>query len=127
MGDEQNGHETSRLDRVEGLMELLINDHLKFNEEHKSLLTSQVLLTDQMGKLVGTMGKLAGTMGTFAGMMEAVEEKLEKLAGITREVAESQKDLSRSQKELSEAQKHTDERMNALIAVVDDLIRNRPN
>lgn len=28
---------------------------------------------------------------------------------------------------LAEAQKHTDERMNALIGVVDDLIRNRPN
>jgi len=120
MGDEQNGHETSRLDRVEGLMELLIDDHLKFSDEHKSLLTSQVLLTDRMGKLVGTMG-------TFA-------EELGRLAEITRQVAESQKELSelqkelsRSQKELYEAQKHTDERMNALIAVVDDLIRNRPN
>jgi peptidoglycan hydrolase CwlO-like protein len=120
MGDEQNGHETSRLDRVEGLMELLIDDHLKFRDEHKSLLTSQVLLTDQMGKLVGTMG-------TFARMMQTFEEGLEKLAGITRQVAESQNELSKSQKELYEAQKHTDERMNALIAVVDDLIRNRPN
>ena len=113
MGDEQDGHETSRLDRVEGLMELLIDDHLKFSDEHKSLLTSQVLLTDQVGKLAGTMETFAGTMATF-------REELEKLAGITRQVADSQK-------ELYKAQKHTDERMNALIAGVDDLIRNRPN
>lgn len=52
MGDEQNGHKTSRLDRIEGLMELLINDHLKFSDEHKSLLTSQILLTDRMDKLM---------------------------------------------------------------------------
>ena len=106
MGDEQNGHETSRLDRMEGLMQLLIDDHLKFSDEHKSLLTSQVLLTDRMDKLVGTVDNLAG--------------EVEKLTEQTSQLAESQK-------ELSEAQKHTDERMNALIAVVDDLIRNRPN
>jgi hypothetical protein len=113
VSDEQNGHGMSRLDRMEGLMQLLIDDHLKFTDEHKALLTSQILLTDQMGKLTDQMGTLVGTMGTFAGTMKTVEEELEKLAGITREVAE--------------AQKHTDERMNALIAVVDDLIRNRPN
>jgi hypothetical protein len=32
MGDEQNGHGTSRLDRLEGLMQLLIDDHLKFSK-----------------------------------------------------------------------------------------------
>lgn len=106
MGDEQNGGETSRLDRVEGLMQLLIDDHLKFNHEHKSLLTSQILLTDRMDKLIGTVDNLAG--------------EVEKLTEKTSQLAESQK-------ELYEAQKHTDERMNALIAVVDDLIRNRPN
>lgn len=51
MDDEQNGHGTSRLDRMEGLMQLLIDDHLKFSDEHKSLLTSQVLLTGQMEKM----------------------------------------------------------------------------
>jgi hypothetical protein len=66
------------------------------------------------------VGKLVGTMGAFAGRMETVEEELGTLAGITRQVADSQK-------ELYEAQKHTDKRIHALIGMVDDLIRNRPN
>ena len=113
MGDEQNGHGLSRLDRMEGLMQLLIDDHLKFSDEHKSLLTSQLLLTDRMGKLVGTVDTLAGEIGT--------------LKEVIHQIGESQKELAESQKELSETQKHTDERMNALIAIVDDLIRKRPN
>ncbi len=91
MGDEQNGHGLSRLDRMEGLMQLLIDDHLKFSDEHKSLLTSQILLTDQVGKI--------------AGAMKVLDEKM---------------------LELAEAQKHTEERMNALINIVDDLSRKRP-
>ncbi len=34
--------------------------------------------------------------------------------------------LAQMIQELSEGQKHTDERLNALIAVVDDLVRKRP-
>jgi hypothetical protein len=45
------GGEKSRLDRLEGLMELLIDDHLQFQQEHKQLLTAQVLLTDEVRKL----------------------------------------------------------------------------
>ena len=82
---EQNGYSNPRMDRLEKLMDLLITDHLTFNDEHKKLLTAQVVLTDRVDKLA-------------AGMQE-----------------------------LREFQKHSDERLNALIAVVDDLIRNRRN
>jgi hypothetical protein len=82
--DSHNGSGQSRLDRLEGLMELLVEDHVRFQEEHKQLLTAQVVLTDRVDKL--TQGVL----------------------------------------ELKESQKHTDERFNALISIVDDLIRRRP-
>lgn len=85
MGDEQNGHGLSRLDRMEGLMQLLIDDHLKFSDEHNRLLTAQVVLTDAMNK------------------------------------------MAVAQKELAEAQKHADRRMDALIAVVDGVIRKPPS
>jgi hypothetical protein len=81
---EQNGHSNPRLDRLEHLMELLITDHLTFSDEHKKLLTAQVVLTDRLDKLAVSVV------------------------------------------ELREAQKHTDERLNALIAVVDGLVRNPP-
>jgi hypothetical protein len=91
MGDEQNGQGKSRLDRLEGLMELLIDDHLKFSDEHKKLLTAQVLLAE---------------------MQQRAEKRMEQL------------DLKMA--ELAEAQKDTAERLNALIAVVDDLVRRNP-
>lgn len=80
MGDEDNGHGKSRLDRLEGLMQLLIEDHLKFRDDLRQLLTAQVLLTDRVDKLAVTV------------------------------------------QELTESQKHTDDRLNALIHVVDDWI-----
>jgi hypothetical protein len=85
MADEAaNGHGQSRLDRLEGLVEVLMNGHIEFTTEHKRLLTAQVVLTDRLDLL-------------------------------TKQVAE-----------LGEAQKRTDERMNALITVVDDIVRRRP-
>jgi len=87
-GTHENGSGESRLDRLEGLMALLIDDHVQFREEHKQLLTAQILLTDRVDKLAVT--------------------------------------LDTAIKELSASQRHTDERLNALIAVVDDLVRRRP-
>lgn len=85
MADEQtNGQGQSRLDRIEGLIEVLVNEHLTFADEHKKLLTAQVVLTDRLDQL-------------------------------SRDVAG-----------LREAQTHTDDRLNSLISVVDDLIRKRP-
>jgi hypothetical protein len=49
-----NGQERSaneRLDRMEATLNLLINDHVQFREEHKMLLQSQVLLKRIAGKL----------------------------------------------------------------------------
>ena len=84
MSGQYSGNGQSRLDRLEGLMGLLVEGHVKFQEEHKLLLTAQVVLTDRVDRLTQTVH------------------------------------------ELSQAQKHTDERLNALIAVVDDLVRKRP-
>jgi len=90
-GTHENGSGESRLDRLEGLMALLIEDHVRFSDEHKQLLTSQILLTDRVDKL-GL--RLDTTIGAI--------------------------------QDLTAAQRHTDERLNALIAVVDDLVRRPP-
>ena len=84
MSDQYSGNGQSRLDRLEGLIGLLADNHLKFQEEHKQLLTAEVVLTDRLDR------------------------------------------LAQSVKENAQAQKHTDERLNALIAVVDDIVRKRP-
>jgi hypothetical protein len=69
-------------------MALLIEDHVRFGDEHKQLLAAQVVLTDRVDKLAVTLGTAI--------------------------------------KELSASQRHTDERLNALISVVDDTVRPRP-
>jgi|HubBroStandDraft_5_1064220.scaffolds.fasta_scaffold2187908_1 hypothetical protein len=79
-----NENGSSRLDRIEHALELLIDDHVQFREEHKQLLTAQVVLTDRLDRLAKTVAANA------------------------------------------EAQKATDEQLNALIKIVDDMIRNRP-
>jgi cell division septum initiation protein DivIVA len=86
-----NGDSASRLDRMEKLMELVIDDHLKFQDEHRALLKAQVLLTDNVDKLAGRVGDLTDKVNAIA-----------------------------------EAQRHTDEKLNALIYIVDDIVRKRP-
>jgi hypothetical protein len=80
MSDEGNGQGKSKLDRMEELMGLLVEDHLKFRDDLRQLLIAQVVLTDRVDKLAVTVH------------------------------------------ELTESQKHTDDRLNALIHVVDDWI-----
>ena len=104
-----NGSHQSRLDRLEGLMELLISDHVEFQREHKQLLTAQVLLTDVVEKLARRVDKLAESV-------EKLDDRVDKLTESVHEMI----------RELRESQRHTDERLNALIAVVDGLVRNRP-
>jgi phosphopantetheine adenylyltransferase len=59
---ERNGHRNERMDRLEHLMELLITDHLTFTDEHKRLLTAQVVLTEIVQKLGQTTEELAQQM-----------------------------------------------------------------
>jgi len=58
MSDEQNGHGLSRLDRIERLMQLLIDDHLKLSDDHKMLLTAQVLQGERIDKLTESLEDL---------------------------------------------------------------------
>ena len=41
-------------------------------------------------------------------------------------LTDAQQKLTEEQKKLAEAQRHTEDRLSALIAVVDDRVRNRP-
>ncbi|HJU29357.1 MAG TPA: hypothetical protein VJ718_09305 [Candidatus Binataceae bacterium] len=90
-GERINGHDPSRLDRIEGMIEVLVNEHIEFAREHRQLLTAQVVLTDRLDRLTDRVDRLAVQVA-----------------------------------ELGESQKHTDERLNTLIATVDEIIRNPP-
>jgi arsenate reductase-like glutaredoxin family protein len=98
MADPTNGDQKARLDRVEGLLEVLANEHIQFHEEHRQLLRAQVLMSDALQKLAQSQTEF--------------EQRLAALAT--------------AQTQLAVAQQHTDERMAALIVTVDDLIRRMP-
>jgi hypothetical protein len=50
-GNGENGNVERRLTRLEDFVEVLTNEHIQFAEEHKRLLTAQVILTDRMDRL----------------------------------------------------------------------------
>lgn len=72
----QNGHDPTRLDRIERILETLVTVIADMQQEHRHLLAAQVVLTDRVDRLAA-------------------------------------------------AQQHTEERLSALITVVDELIRRR--
>ena len=41
-------------------------------------------------------------------------------------LTDEQRKLAEAQRKLAEAQRHTEDRLSALIAIVDDLVRSRP-
>ncbi len=87
------------------MLEVLVNEHIQFSEEHRQLLKAQVLLYDGVQNLYNTVQQL--------GEAQSVTEQ--RLA-----------ELATAQAQLTGAQQHTDERMAALIGVVDGLIRRPP-
>jgi hypothetical protein len=86
---EQNGQ--PRPYQLEHVKQLLIANHLTFEDEHKKLLTAQVVLTDRLDRLTDRLDRLAVSV-----------------------------------QELRDSGKHSDDRLKALITLVDGLNRDRP-
>jgi hypothetical protein len=74
---EHNG--SDRLNRIERALELLIDDHIQFREEHKLLLTAQVVLTERLGKLTERVDKLTERVDKLAEMGQHTDERLNAL------------------------------------------------
>jgi division protein CdvB (Snf7/Vps24/ESCRT-III family) len=91
-------YQNPRLDRVEAILETLGQRQAEFAEELKDLKgVTQVLVTTQAD-------------------LEAEHRRL-----LVAQVV-----MVDSVQQLAEAQRHTDERLNALIAVVDGMVRRPP-
>jgi len=88
-----------RFQEVESVLAQLINSQ-------KHLLQAQVIPTDQQDR----------SRNLFAKLIKLAEGTESRLQTVTEKI-----------KELTEAQKHSDERLDALVAVVDDLVRKNGN
>jgi hypothetical protein len=49
---EPNGNRDTRMDRIERALELLIADHEQFRQDHKQLLTAQIIQKDEIDQLL---------------------------------------------------------------------------
>ena len=66
----ENGNTERRLTRLEEFVEVLANEHIQFAEEHRRLLTAQVVLTDRMDKLAAAQTHTDERMGVLIQMMD---------------------------------------------------------
>jgi hypothetical protein len=74
-----NGHDPSRLDRLEGLVEVLLNRHIEFEDEHKRLLIAQVVLTDRIDRMAKQDLDLREQVTRNAEQMRQTDDKLNAL------------------------------------------------
>ena len=107
------GNGNGRIDRIEDALE--------------SLISNVASLTDVTRLIAGQFNRLAEAQIEIQDTVAELAEQVVALAENQRALAESQR-TSREQTEealrrLAEAQQHTDERLNALIDTVDDIIR----
>jgi hypothetical protein len=102
MEQSTNGsNDPTRLDRIERIIEVLANTQVDLQQDVKVLLRGQIALGEHQVVLGDQM-----------------KEGFEKLAvGMER--------LTLRMDQLAAAQTHTDQRMDALILVVDELVRGR--
>ena len=119
MGDEANGNQNNRLDRIERIVEVLVNDRVQFRDEHRQLLKAQVLLYDNVQKLGDNVLKLGDNVQMLS---DSVQKIVEAQATVDQRLAT----LAAAQAQLATAQQHTDEKLAALIDIVDSLIRRPP-
>jgi hypothetical protein len=83
MGDESNGDNKNRLDRVEELLEVLVNEHIQFHEEHRQLLKAQVILYDTTQKIAQALVQSqTDTNAKFAELAAAQKHTDENLAAL---------------------------------------------
>src|ERR1700676_5361528 len=86
MGDETNGDKKNRLDRVEQLLGVLVNEHIQFHEEHSQLLKAQVLLYDATQKLAQSQTDMNAKLAELAAAQKHTDENLAALIKVVDSV-----------------------------------------
>jgi seryl-tRNA synthetase len=101
MSDNNGGN--PRLDRIEGILETIVNVQSDMQQEHQMLLRAQVVQGDELRQLA-----------------KRTDERFQALAASQ---AAAEERLAASQERLSAAQERMDEALTALMGTVDEIIR----
>jgi len=89
MAAEPNGQESTggeRLNRIEHALELMLNDHILFREEHKQLMTAQVLLTGSMERLSDDLRQLTQRVDKVTERVDRLGERVDQLTATVSEM-----------------------------------------
>jgi uncharacterized protein YlxW (UPF0749 family) len=76
-GQQESGNE--RLDRIERALELILNDHIEFREEHKLLLSAQVQMQGGLEDLRKGLDDLRKTVGALAIKVDSLATNVDSL------------------------------------------------
>ena len=87
------------------------------------ILENQAKFSAQMGELESLVGRIAQQQ---LDLVQHVDRFQRGVSDAVMALAEAQRHLAEEQQRLTEAQRHTEERLNALISIVDGLIPRRP-
>ena len=81
MADETNGDKKGRLDRVEEILAVLVNEHIQFHEEYRQLLRAQVLMHDALQKLAEAQTATDRKLAELAVAQAHTDERMAALIG----------------------------------------------
>jgi hypothetical protein len=105
MADETNGQGKGRLERIEQLIEVLVNEHLKTDEQYRELMRVQVLLSDAQRQTAEALAVLTRRVETMAEVVETMAT-----------VQQADRDRMRG----------LDERVDKLVAAIGEFLRRLP-
>ena len=98
-GDHETGGQ--RLDRIERALNLMLDDHIQFREEHKLLLSAQVQMYGGMQELRGGLNELRGGLSELRGGLNELRGGLNELRGGLDELRGEMTTLTRQVGELA--------------------------
>jgi uncharacterized protein (DUF3084 family) len=125
-----NGHGESRLDRMERLMELLIQDQLAFRGEHRQFRDDlELLIQDHLasrGEHRQVRNDLELVIQDHLAFRDEFRDEHRKLLTAQVVLTDRVDKLGQRVDKLVENSQRSDDRMDALIAVVDGVVRRPP-
>lgn len=118
MSGKANGGAYDRLDRIEGMIDALATRQIALTETVRDIAASMRDFAVSVRQVVDSLRKIVDTVAQLASAQMAMAE-------IVRDIADAQLRSEKEMAELREMQKGTDQRLNTLIGVFEELLRRQ--
>ena len=113
-GGSNNGE--SRLDRMEGMLDLIIRDHATFAEDHRRFAEDHSKAMERMDRLEGAQEEFRTDLKMLLTAQVVFQDEL----------ATFRKEDAQRREEEDQRHKDMDERIGVLIGIMDEHIRRNP-